>query len=236
MQEQDKALIKLTGLAQHVWRNQEELTRSTLSSDIGPPPPLHCRSSAPLAGTVQRLLKVVLHHCGVARAVQCDRAGLECVLAAALTEPGMTVDVEVEYGGRGTFPITGVDRYLRTDRTGAVSRSDTVTSASSRCTSALTLTGALLRQSSFRMVVRMATRLHVLPSSLPVLYIFTGVRVGSNVAHAAPASENMTHKMYAHTHKHILGSILERPTVSQSPTLKTETELDSWLPSSRSSF
>lgn len=34
------------------------------------------------------------------------------------------------------------------------------------------LTGALLLQSSFRMVVRIATRLHVLPSSLPT-HVFT---------------------------------------------------------------
>lgn len=37
---------------------------------------------------------------------------------------------------------------------------------------ASSLTGALLLQSSFLMVVRIATRLHVLPSSLP-MYMFT---------------------------------------------------------------
>lgn len=66
----------------------------------------------PLAGTVQRLLEVVLHDCGVARAVKRDGAGLQSTLAAALTEPGVTVDVKVEYGGRRAFPITRIDCYL----------------------------------------------------------------------------------------------------------------------------
>lgn len=66
----------------------------------------------PLAGTVQRLLEVVVHNCGITRAVECNRAGLKSIFAAALAEPGVSVDVEVEYGGRRTFPITRVDSYL----------------------------------------------------------------------------------------------------------------------------
>lgn len=53
----------------------------------------------PLARTVQRLLEVVLHDCGIARAVECDGAGLQSTLTAAFTESGVTVDVKVEYGG-----------------------------------------------------------------------------------------------------------------------------------------
>lgn len=66
----------------------------------------------PLAGTVQRLLKVVLHDCGIARAEERDRAGLQSTLAAALTEPGVTVDIKVEYGGRRAFPIARIDCHL----------------------------------------------------------------------------------------------------------------------------
>ena len=55
--------------------------------------------SVPLAGAVQRLLEVVLHERGVARAVERHGARLKSTLAAALTEPGVTVDVKVEYGG-----------------------------------------------------------------------------------------------------------------------------------------
>lgn len=62
----------------------------------------------PLAGTIQRLLEIVLHDGGIAGAVEWDGAGLQSALTAALTEPGMTVDVEVEYGGRGTFAITRI--------------------------------------------------------------------------------------------------------------------------------
>lgn len=67
----------------------------------------------PLAGTVQRLLKVVLHECGIAGAVKCDGASLQSTLTAALTEPGVTVDVKVEYGGRRAFPIAGIHCHLK---------------------------------------------------------------------------------------------------------------------------
>lgn len=66
----------------------------------------------PPAGAVQRLLEVVLHNGGVARAVECDGTGLQSTLAAALTESGVTVDVEVEYGGRRTLAITREHRNL----------------------------------------------------------------------------------------------------------------------------
>lgn len=70
-------------------------------------------ASVPLAGAFQRLLKVVLHHCGITRAVKRDRAGLQAILPAALAESGVTVNVEVKNSCRGTLPITGIYCDLR---------------------------------------------------------------------------------------------------------------------------
>lgn len=125
--------------------------------------------SVPLAGTVQRFLEVVLHHGGVARAVQWDRPGLESALTAALAKPSVAVYVEVEYGGGRTFPVTRIHRHLRgvrdkEDRSVQVRRRFKILVCF--CVFVF-LTGELLLQSSFLMVVRIATRLHVFPSSLP---------------------------------------------------------------------
>lgn len=66
----------------------------------------------PLAGAVNRLLEVVVHHGSIARAVEGHGARLQSVLAAALAEASVAVDVKVEYGGRWTFPVAGVDGDL----------------------------------------------------------------------------------------------------------------------------
>lgn len=70
-------------------------------------------SLVPLAGAVHRLLEAVVHHGGIAGAVEGHGAGLQSVLAAALAEARVAVDVKVEYGGGRAFPIARVDRDLR---------------------------------------------------------------------------------------------------------------------------
>lgn len=74
-------------------------------------------SLVPLAGAVHRLLEAVVHHGGIAGAVEGHGAGLQSVLAAALAEARVAVDVKVEYGGGRAFPIARVDRDLRGGKT-----------------------------------------------------------------------------------------------------------------------
>lgn len=82
----------------------------------------------------------------------------------------MAVDVKVEYGGRWAFAIARVDGDLSEKWVetwwwgGGHIRWWHVQFYVGPLSS---FTGALLLQSSFLMVVRMATRLHVFPSSLP---------------------------------------------------------------------
>lgn len=77
-------------------------------------------SLVPLAGAVHRLLEVVVHHGGIAGAVEGHGAGLQSVLAAAFAEACVAVDVKVEYSGRRAFPIAGVDGDLRGEKNGEV--------------------------------------------------------------------------------------------------------------------
>lgn len=140
-----------------------------------------CRlpSLVPLAGAVHRLLEVVVHYGGIAGAVEAHGAALQSVLTAALAEARVAVDVKVEYGGRWAFPIAGVDGHLR-GRRGGYSEGNTSGrdgTFQSVCNSLFCHTGALLLQSSFLMVVRIATRLQVLPSSLPACRSDIDVRV-----------------------------------------------------------
>lgn len=70
------------------------------------------KESVPLAWAVHRLLVVIVHRRGISSAVQLNDTVLEAVLTAALAETCVTVNVEIEDGGRRTFSIAWVHCHL----------------------------------------------------------------------------------------------------------------------------